>query len=307
MEVQEQTLRTISSDIHNNFGPLLSITKLTISTVDVYGEPAIAQEKVHNALELLMLVKMIGGALDVFPEKAKGTKAILELLDHTKTTCMNKMEISIAIVDDHTLFRDGLSNLLDEFDHISILFVAKNGLDMQDKLKLTGPPDVILMDINMPVMDGHDATIWLKEHFPIVHVLALSMYEDDINIIKMLRKGAGGYVLKECNADELVRAIQSIVDTGYYINDLVSGKLIRSVQQEQRNEVLTSRAPVFSPRELEFLLLCCSELTYKQIAGQMKISPRTVDGYREDFFEKLEIKSRVGLVLYAIKNRLITV
>jgi DNA-binding NarL/FixJ family response regulator len=138
-------------------------------------------------------------------------------------------------------------------------------------------------------------------------VLALSMYEDDVNIIKMLRKGAGGYVLKECNADELVRAIQSITDTSYYINELVTGKLIRSVQNENEKEGTVPARPILSAREVEFLKLCCSECTYKEIADQMNISPRTVDGYREALFEKLELKSRTGLVLYCIKNNIVIV
>ncbi len=219
---------------------------------------------------------------------------------------MKTRNIIVSIVDDHTLFRDGLSNLLSEFDHISIGFEAKNGYDMQEKLKAHGAPEVMLMDINMPVMDGYAATAWLKENHPAVHVLALSMYEDDVSIIKMLRKGAGGYVLKECNADELVRAIQSIIDTDYYINELVTGKLIRSVREED-SETGVAATRAFSAREMEFLQLCCSELTYKEIADQMIISPRTVDGYREALFEKLGIKSRIGLVLYAIKSKIVAV
>jgi DNA-binding NarL/FixJ family response regulator len=218
---------------------------------------------------------------------------------------MPRTNINIAIVDDHTLFRDGLANLLSEFDHISILFNARNGQDMQEQLRRHGAPDVILMDINMPVMDGHEATAWLKQHHPPIYVLALSMYEDDINIIKMLRKGATGYILKECNANELVRAIHSVMDTGFYLNELVSGKLIRSMQDEDNPDAAKEKGPRFSTREMEFLKLCCSELTYKEIADQMHLSPRTVDGYREDIFERLQIRSRTGLVLYALKHKIV--
>jgi DNA-binding NarL/FixJ family response regulator len=218
---------------------------------------------------------------------------------------MPPTNINIAIVDDHTLFRDGLANLLSEFDHISILFNARNGQDMQEQLRRHGVPDVILMDINMPVMDGNEATAWLKQHHPPIYVLALSMYEDDINIIKMLRKGATGYILKECNANELVRAIQSVMDTGYYINELVSGKLIRSMQDEDKPDAPKDKGSQFTTREKEFLKLCCSELTYKEIADQMHLSPRTVDGYREDIFERLQIRSRTGIVLYAIKHKMV--
>jgi DNA-binding NarL/FixJ family response regulator len=218
---------------------------------------------------------------------------------------MPQTAINIAIVDDHTLFRDGLANLLGEFDYIHILFEARNGIDMQEQLRRHGAPDAILMDINMPVMDGHEATAWLKQHYPAVYILALSMYEDDINIIKMLRKGATGYILKECNANELVRAIQSVMETGFYINDLVSGKLIRSVQQDSASNPEKEIRPQLNTREIEFLTLCCSELTYKEMAIQMHLSPRTIDGYREDLFERLHVRSRTGLVLYAIKNKLI--
>src|ERR1700722_45992 len=112
---------------------------------------------------------------------------------------MPQTTISIAIVDDHPLFRDGPSNLLREFEHIQILFEARNGIDMQEQVRRHGVPDIVLMDINMPVMDGHEAAGWLKQHHPAVYVLALSMYEDDLNIIRMLRRGATGYILKECN------------------------------------------------------------------------------------------------------------
>jgi DNA-binding NarL/FixJ family response regulator len=207
--------------------------------------------------------------------------------------------IRIGIVDDHTLFRDGLVNLLEEFTEVVVVFKAKDGIGMQQVLDAGNPPDIILMDINMPNMDGHEATAWVKARFPLVHILALSMYEDDLNIIKMLKKGADGYVLKECNASELMQAITSIMRNGYYLNELVSGKLMNSIREEQGE----GTARQLTARELEFLELCCTELTYKEIADRMNVSPRTVDGYRDALFEKLSIKSRTGLVLYAIKNQ----
>lgn len=123
------------------------------------------------------------------------------------------------------------------------------------------------------------------------------MYEDDKNIIGMLKRGADGYILKECNAAELVRAITTTIETGYYINELVTGRLIRTIKDGAK-----SKTDVLSGREKEFLVLCCSELTYKEIADKMFVSHRTIDGYRDSLFEKLNIKSRTGLVLFAIKN-----
>lgn len=213
---------------------------------------------------------------------------------------MNKQLITIGIVDDHSLFRDGLVNLLAEHEHIKVIFEARNGLAMQDRLQ-GRLPDVILMDINMPGMNGHDATAWVKQNFPMVHVLALSMYEDDKSIIRMIRNGAGGYVLKESNIQELVKAITVICQAGHYVNELLSGRLMHSLREEDAGD----KHVKLSPREIEFLQLCCSELTYKEIADAMKVSPRTVDGYRETLFQKLELKSRTGLVLYAIKNDLV--
>ncbi len=203
--------------------------------------------------------------------------------------------IKIAIVDDHTLFRNGVAGLMSEFKELQVVFEAENGLQMQQMLLKHPLPQVILMDINMPVLDGYAATAWLKKNCPQIKVLALSMFEDDKAVIGMIKCGACGYVLKESRPREVLEAIKTIYTKGFYINELVSGKLIRSVTGGD-NE------PGLSGNELEFLTLCCSELTYKEIADKMNLSPRTVDNYREALFQKLNLKSRTGLVLYAIQN-----
>lgn len=210
---------------------------------------------------------------------------------------MEKEQIHIAIVDDHTLFRNGVASLMGEFEELKVVFEAENGEQMQQMLVKHPVPHVILMDINMPVMNGYDATRWLKDKYPQIKVLALSMFEDDKAVIRMIKSGASGYVLKESRPRDLLEAIKTIAEKGVYINDLVSGKLIRSVSAPDD-------APALTQKELEFLKLCCSELTYKEIADQMYVSPRTVDNYRESLFQKLNIKSRTGLVLYAIQNEI---
>lgn len=211
---------------------------------------------------------------------------------------METDQIPIAIVDDHTLFRKGVVGLMGEFEELTVVFEAANGKQMQEALAARPIlPKVILMDINMPVMDGYEATYWLKAHYPQICVLALSMFEDDEAVIKMIRCGACGYILKESKPHDLLEAIKIIVLKGVFINDLVSGKLIRSIAAQET-------APNFSHKELDFLKHCCSELTYKEIADLMFVSPRTVDNYREALFQKLNIKSRTGLVLYAIRNNL---
>ncbi len=208
--------------------------------------------------------------------------------------------ISIAIVDDHTLFRSGLASLLDEFDEIDVVFEGINGVDLQQKIKKYPDVQLILMDISMPIMDGFAATKWVKEHYPDVNVLALSMLEDEKAIIGMLKAGAGGYMLKESTPNDLLTAIKTVVDKGFYVNDLVSGRLLVALKDGDTK-------PIFSARELTFLQHCSSELTYREIADLMNVSPRTVDNYRESLFAKLNIKSRTGLVVYAIRTKLITI
>jgi DNA-binding NarL/FixJ family response regulator len=210
---------------------------------------------------------------------------------------METEPINIAIVDDHTLFRNGVAALLGEFEELNIAFDAGNGEQFQLQLKKHPLPQVVLMDINMPVMDGYETTKWLKANHPGVKVLALSMFEDDKAIIQMIKCGASGYVLKESKPRELLEAIKTIHTKGSYINELVSGKLLRSVTD-------TDATAGFTKKELEFIKLCCSELTYKEIADQMFVSPRTVDNYREALFQKLNLKSRTGLVLYAIQHEI---
>ena len=210
---------------------------------------------------------------------------------------METEKISIAIVDDHTLFRNGVAALMSEFGELQVVFEAESGVQLQQMLTKHPLPQVILMDINMPGMDGYQATKWVKEKYPRVRVLALSMFEDDKAVIRMIQCGAGGYVLKESKPRELLEAIKTINEKGVYINEMVSGKLIRSVSGKEN-------LPELTKKEIDFLRLCCSELTYKEMADIMFISPRTIDNYREALFQKLNIKSRTGLVLYAIQHEI---
>jgi len=214
---------------------------------------------------------------------------------------MTDKEILIAIVDDHTMFRQGISSILSETGEIKIVFDAANGNEMKEKIATHPVPHVVLMDITMPKVNGYDATRWLKQNHPSVKVLALSMFEEDEPIIKMLKCGAGGYILKESTASELVFAIKSIAEHDYFLNNLVTGKLIRSLQDEVKTP---NAANDLTANELKFLELCCSELTYKEIATKMCLSVHTIDNYRDALFQKLDLKSRTGLVLYALKNNI---
>jgi len=208
-------------------------------------------------------------------------------------------KIKVVLVDDHILLRNGLRGLIDSFDNCTVLFEANNGKDFISKLKAEEIPDIVLMDINMPEMDGYETTLWIKNNHPEIKVLALSMYDNENAIIRMLRAGVKGYILKDCDPSELKYAINSIIASGFYYTENVTGKLISIVSKKDNDDELNER-------EIAFLKLVCSELTYKEIADKMYKGARTIDGYRDALFEKLNVKTRVGLVLYAIKNGIVS-
>lgn len=213
------------------------------------------------------------------------------------------MQKKVVLVDDHSLLRNGLASLIKDLGYI-VLYESDNGKEFISKLDNNNLPDIVLLDINMPEMDGYETALWLKRNKPDVKVIALSMYDDEMAIMKMLKNGARGYILKDSEPGELRSALEAVCNKGYYYSELVTGKLIHSINKLD-DEAANGNIAKLSEREIEFLKLACSELTYKEIASQMNVSPRTVDGYRDALFEKLEIKTRTGLAIYAIKNGLI--
>lgn len=213
-------------------------------------------------------------------------------------------KLRIALVDDHILLRNGLATMLRESGY-DVLFEADNGKQFIDMAGRLGQPDLVLLDINMPQMDGFATAAWIKANAPDIKVLALSMYDEEDAIIRMLKNGARGYILKDSHPSELKAAIAAVAEKGFYYSEMVTGRLMRSILDSSADEEKATELKL-TERELEFLKLAASELTYKEIAEKMHVSPRTIDGYRDDLFEKLNIKSRVGLVMYAIKNGIVT-
>jgi DNA-binding NarL/FixJ family response regulator len=213
----------------------------------------------------------------------------------------------VAIVDDHTMVRKGLISLINLFPNYQVLFDAANGSEFIRGLDPDRLPDIVLLDIAMPEMDGYATAEWLTANHPGVKILALSTMDTESAIIRMIRNGAKGYVLKDAEPAELKKAFDEVLSLGYYYNDIVSRKIMQTVHllvEEKRNPV---SLVTFSDRELTFLKLTCSEKTYAEIAAEMFVSQRTVDGYRDSLFKKLNVTSRVGLVLYAIRNGLVRV
>jgi DNA-binding NarL/FixJ family response regulator len=214
-------------------------------------------------------------------------------------------EKKIVIVDDHIMFRKGLCMLIDLFAHYKILFDANNGKDFIQQLDEYNLPDIILLDINMPEMDGYDTALWIKQHHPEIKILALSTMDADTAIIKMIKCGAKGYVLKDANPDELKQAFNEVLSQGFFYNELISRKILHSMNLLVDEDSSVNKLLKLTDREIEFLKLSCSKKSYQQIADEMFVSLRTVDGYREALCKKLNVTTRVGLVMYAIKNGIV--
>ena len=213
---------------------------------------------------------------------------------------------NVVLVDDHVLLRNGLANLIESFGSYKVLYEANNGKAFIEKLNPKTLPVLVLMDINMPEMDGYETCLWLKNNYPDIKVLALSMYDNEHAVIRMFKAGAKGYILKDCEPAELRAALKAVITKGFYYSEMVTGKLIHTINTLDENDSQAKNIINLNDREIAFLKLACTELTYKEIADKMFVSPRTIDGYRDDLFEKLNIKTRVGLVMYAIKNGVIT-
>ncbi len=212
-----------------------------------------------------------------------------------------KPTIHIALADDHQLFLKSLTLMLHSFGNYKVVMEALNGKELCEKLPLTQPlPDIILIDVNMPVMDGPAATKQIASLYPNIKLVALSMNNDDNTIINMLRAGCCAYLLKDTHPDELEKALHEIQIKGYYNADAANINFRRLLFAEQQQD-----GHKITEKELGFLKYACTDMTYKQIAHVMKLSERTIDGYRESLFGKLQVQSRVGLAMEALRRGLI--
>jgi len=205
---------------------------------------------------------------------------------------------TIAIVDDHILIAQAIKGIIANFDNFETICECENGQELIDKITTHNAlPDIVLLDISMPVMDGFQTADWLQKNHPEVLVMVLSMQNDEQSVIKMVRNGAKSYLLKNSHPRELESALLKLVENGFYYPEWAS-KIIFSSINKTSNEALSK----LTEREKEFLKYTITEKSYKEIAELMFCSPRTVESYRDNLFEKLNLKTRVGLAVYAIKN-----
>lgn len=216
----------------------------------------------------------------------------------------NRKKTEVIIADDHVLMRNALSRLVGSLEGYHVLAEADNGKDLKAKIQQHLVPDIVLLDVNMPEMDGFETTQWLHKNYPHIKVLVLSMLSDEKTIIRMFRLGARGYLLKNTDPEELRKALDAVSSRNVYLSEYVSGKLVNGLNKYGD---MDDKPVLLNEREREFLRWACTELAYKDIAEKMNVSPRTVDDYRQSLFGKLKVHSRVGLVMYAIRNGVVEI
>jgi DNA-binding NarL/FixJ family response regulator len=213
--------------------------------------------------------------------------------------------INLAIVDDHKIFRNGLKAALEDYPDFNLQIEASNGKELIGLLA-DHEPDVILMDIKMPEMDGMQTTAHINQHFKNIKVLALSMHNEDKYIVDMMKAGASGYLLKNAEPEEIIEAIQTVHNKGFYFNEHLSVTLIKQLVGPGHTDNV-SQGIELNDREIEVLKLVCQECSNQEIADKIFLSVRTVEGYRARLFEKTGSKNLVGLVIFAIKRGIISV
>ncbi len=210
--------------------------------------------------------------------------------------------MKLALCDDHQLFRKGLRQLIEDFNlSTSIMWEAENGEDALHYIRLGLTPDLLILDAQMPIMNGAETASILKNEFPHIKILVLSMMEDEAGILYLLRQGVRGFISKDIRPHELEEGLEIIHKGGYYFSDAATAQMLNSIQvgHDQKYDELLNE------KERQFLELSCSELTYKEIAEKMNLSAKTVDGYRTALFDKMGVKSRIGMVIYALKKGLV--
>jgi DNA-binding NarL/FixJ family response regulator len=213
-------------------------------------------------------------------------------------------KIKIAIADDYKIYRDGLKVGLSADENLDVMMEADNGEDLLKELE-SQTPDVIIMDLKMPFMDGMEATKAVRKKYPAIKVLVVTMYEDDKFIIHLMENGANGYLLKNAEPEEIRKSIYAVHENGYYFNDLVNKALLKKLVLKNNLKPSFNQNVELTERELEVLKLICEEKTATEIAKEIFLSPRSVEGIRQRLIEKVGVRNTAGLVMFAIKNGIV--
>lgn len=212
----------------------------------------------------------------------------------------------IAIAEDQVLFRESLVANIKAAGTIDVVIEAGNGRELIDRIrKLPDPPDIVLMDLSMPEMNGLEATKWLREHMPDIRIIVLSVHGDEKSVARMVQQGVNGYLAKDAELQEVHKAIDSVYEKGFYFNDamlkaLQSGTLQKKLKMSEFNIVES-----LTRREREVLDMICKEYTTQEIAEQLFLSVRTVEGHRNNLLLKTGARNTAGLVIFALKNSMI--
>jgi len=214
-------------------------------------------------------------------------------------------KINIAIADDYKIFREGIKKCIASDKNMNVVLETDNGEDLVNNIE-TAKPDVVIMDLKMPIMDGMEATQLIRKKYPDLKVLVVTMYDDDKFIIHLMEIGANGYLLKNAEPDEIRKAIYTVKENGYYFNDLVNKALLKKLVIKANIKPSFNQNIELSERELEVLKLICEEKTAAEIARDIFLSPRSVEGIRQRLIEKVGVRNTAGLVLFAIKNGIIS-
>lgn len=218
---------------------------------------------------------------------------------------MKKEMIKVVMADDHILLRNALASLINNSDSCKVIAEASNGKELIDSITKENYPDVAIVDLNMPIMDGHDTAVNLQKNHPNIKVLMLTMYDSELALIRLLKAGVKGFMKKDIHPKELLHAIQSVHENGYYYSAQTSSKLAGLFRDQDDTPILEKIT--LSDSEIEFLKHVCSEQTYKEIAFELGMNPRAIDGMRDNLFNRLDVKSRVGLAMYAIRHGIVPI
>ena len=214
------------------------------------------------------------------------------------------LPIKVALVDDHALLRNALAALVDGFGECRVIHQSGNGKEIISAIGAGVVPDVVILDLNMPGMDGFETAEWLQKNHPSIHVLMLTMYDSELSLIRLLQTGVKGFLRKDIHPSELKFAINSVIKAGFYYSNHTTGRLVSLFRNNSEASLRLQRS-MLSQQEINFLKLVCTDLTYKEIAKQMALNPRAIDTLRDQLFIKLDVKSRVGLAIVAIRHGIV--